>query len=395
LVRASPLHRLAWLAVLGVCTVLGCPAAAPQAATPADTAPAASAPIGKDLPPSSSAAVVAGLMLQFPRDYGAHPQFGIEWWYLTGWLSTGAQRQPLGFQITFFRVRTGLDEANPSTFTPRQLLIAHAAISDPTRGRLWQDQRIRRAGLGLAQAAVGDTSVWMDDWRLQRRDDSDPARHGDVYLVQVSADGFGFDLTASADSPPMLNGNAGFSQKGPMPRSASYYYSQPHLRVHGSVTRDGHRETVTGEGWLDHEWASQYLDPAASGWDWAGVNLADGSAVMAFEIRDRNGRPYWAAGTRRDALGHTQTFGPDDVAFTPTRRWRSPRTGVLYPVAEQIRIGTQLLQLEPLLDDQEFDARLSSGAIYWEGAVSVSAAQRPVGRGYLELTGYGRPLSLR
>lgn len=411
--RTALPYRLCWLAVLGAfvglclsdtaATAAAPPAAAPSAATPSAATPMAAAPIGPSLPRSSSAAVVPGVALHFPRDYGAHPQFGIEWWYLTGWLRT-AQHQPLGFQITFFRVRTGLEDSNPSAFTPRQLLIAHAAISDPARGRLWEDQRIRREGLGLAQADVGDTHVWMDAWRLQRHDgaasvgasSAGPAHSGDVYVVHVSADDFGFDLSAATDAAPMLNGDAGYSQKGPEPRSASYYYSQPQLRVRGSVTRNGHRQSVTGEAWLDHEWASQYLDPAAAGWDWVGLNLADGSAIMAFEIRDRSGRPYWAAGTLRDAHGRTQTFGPDQVAFTATRRWRSPRTGVLYPVAERLRIGTRQLQLQPLLDDQEFDARLTSDAIYWEGAVTVSAAgKQPVGRGYLELTGYGSPLSLR
>jgi predicted secreted hydrolase len=39
--------------------------------------------------------------------------------------------------------------------------------------------------------------------------------------------------------------------------------------------------------------------------------------------------------------------------------------------------------------------RLSSGAVYWEGAVRVQEQARPVGAGYLELTGYQHPLSLR
>jgi predicted secreted hydrolase len=408
----------------GRLVIAAAPAAQSPTEAPAPPAPApAPAPIGQELPQSSSEPVTPGAVLRFPRDYGSHPRFGIEWWYLTGWLTT-AQHQPLGFQVTFFRVRTGQDADNPSAFAPRQLLIAHVALADPAHGGLWQDQRIRRVGLGLAEAAVGDTRVWMGNWRLQRQAQDSAAGGaragslgpGDSYVAQVTAEDFGLDLTASTRAAPMLNGNAGFSQKGPQPRSASYYYSQPQLQVRGSVTRAGHRETVTGIAWLDHEWASQYLDPAAQGWDWIGINLDDGGAVMAFQIRDRQGRPYWGAGTLRDARGHTQVFGPDAISFTPTRRWRSPRTGVLYPVAERVRVGELQWQLQPLLDDQEFDARLSSGAIYWEGAVTatpvgvapasiapmstgaraVGAVPQPAaGRGYLELTGYGAPLSLR
>src|ERR1700690_1406325 len=113
------------------------------------------------------APVVSGHPLTFPADFGSHPQFRTEWWYVTGWLTT-EQGESLGFQITFFRTKPDIDESSPSAFTPRQILIAHCAISDPKRGRLWQDQRIRRAGLGLAEAGEGDTQVWIDRWSLKR-----------------------------------------------------------------------------------------------------------------------------------------------------------------------------------------------------------------------------------
>ena len=330
------------------------------------------------------APVIEGYALQFPRDYGSHPQFGIEWWYVTGWLTT-ARHETLGFQITFFRTRPSVDEPNPSHFAAHQLLIAHCAISDPAHARLWRDQRVRRQGLGLAEAQESDTRVWIDDWVLQRQ--------GGSYRAAVQAQGFALDLSLLATQPPMLNGAGGFSRKGPEPLAASYYYSQPHLRVSGSVTRASQRDAVSGEAWLDHEWSSDYLAGQAAGWDWIGLNLDDGSAVMAFRIRDRQGNPYWSAATVRAPDGRQRTLAQDDIEFTVERRWRSPQTGVNYPVSERVRIGDRLFVLEPLLDDQENDTRLSSGAIYWEGAVTAFENRRPVGRGYLELTGYDRSLS--
>lgn len=343
---------------------------------------------GNEAPPIAAApsAVVPGKAIEFPRDYGSHPQFGLEWWYLTGWLETRAHER-LGFQITFFRTRQLLAESNPSAFAPRQLLIAHCAISDPARGRLWQDQRIRRAGLGLAEAQSGDTRVWIDDWRLERS--------AGAYQARIAAVDFALDLSLEVTQPAMLNGVGGFSQKGPATDSASYYYSQPHLRVSGQIARAARTDIVSGEAWLDHEWSSRYLDPAADGWDWVGLNLDDGSALMAFRIRDHQGRSYWAGATLRDGQGRAQGFGPEEVEFTPGRRWRSPRTAVSYPVAWRLRVGARQFEIEPLLDDQENDTRLSSGAIYWEGAVRAQENARAVGSGYLELTGYGQPLTLR
>jgi predicted secreted hydrolase len=336
--------------------------------------------------PSEFAPVLAGYALQFPRDYGSHPQFRLEWWYVTGWLST-SRHETLGFQITFFRTRPDIDEANPSAFAPRQLLIAHCAISDPARGRLWHDQRVRRAGFELAEAQTGDTRVWLDDWRLERAQG--------VYLTRAQAQDFSLELSMAPTQAPLLNGTAGFSQKAPAPQSASYYYSEPHLRVSGQIARAGHSERVSGEAWLDHEWSSEYLDPKAVGWDWIGVNLDDGGALMAFRMRDREGNAYWSGASLRDSKGQSQIFGPDVVRFLPRRQWRSQRTAVAYPVSWSVRVAGREFELEPLLDDQENDTRLSSGTLYWEGAVRASEQQREVGRGYLELTGYDHPLELR
>lgn len=332
------------------------------------------------------APVIAGRPLAFPRDFGSHPQFRTEWWYVTGWLSTKAG-ESLGFQVTFFRTKPNIDEDNPSAFTPHQLLIAHCALSDPKRGRLWQDQRIVRAGMGLAGAAENDTNVWIGRWSLKH----DSAG----YRASIGAEDFDFDLMFTETQPALINGEDGVSRKGPDPRAASYYYSLPHLKVQGTVKRGGSASLVTGEAWFDHEWSSEYLDPDAAGWDWIGINLDDGGALMAFQIRGRDGKSRWAGGTYRDRRGKTQIFSSREVEFDAGRRWTSPRTGIRYPVEWRVRAGGHEYALKPLFDDQENDTRLSTGAIYWEGAVRADAGQGQAGHGYLELTGYGEPLRLR
>lgn len=332
------------------------------------------------------APVTAGQPLVFPADYGSHPQFRTEWWYVTGWVTTG-HGESLGFQITFFRTKPDIDQDNPSAFTPHQLLVAHCAISDPKHGRLWQDQRIRRAGLGLAEAAAGDTHVWIDDWSLER--------DAGAYTAKIDAEDFSINLTFLETQAVLLNGDSGVSRKGPSPLAASYYYSLPHLHVAGAIKRQGGADGVTGEAWLDHEWSSEYLDSQAVGWDWIGINLNDGGALMAFRIRGTEGEPRWAGGTLRGGDGQVQILRPADVEFRAGRQWASPRTRIAYPVQWHVRAGTREFDLEPLLDDQENDTRLSTGAIYWEGAVRAYEQHRLAGRGYLELTGYGERLRLR
>ena len=327
--------------------------------------------------------VVPDRPLHFPRDHGAHPKFRTEWWYATGWLDAGSE--PLGFQVTFFRSRLPFATDNPSAFTPRQIVFAHAALSDPSFGRLRDDQRAAREALGLAGAAEATTDAWIDDWRFKLE--------GDIYRTVIAAREFALDLSLTAHAPLLLDGDDGYSRKGPRPGEASYYYSRPQLEVRGTIERGKGREAVTGSAWLDHEWSSDYLAPEAAGWDWCGINLERGGALMAFRIRNKTGGVYWAGGTLNNEQGKT-VFTPAHVSFTPLRTWRSPRTNVEYPVAMRVTAGTESWDLEPLMNDQELDSRASTGAIYWEGAVRAMQGGKEAGRGYLELTGYWKPLEM-
>ena len=329
--------------------------------------------------------VERGVPLRFPRDHGSHPEFRTEWWYVTGLLRESAGAE-FGAQITFFRSRPGVADQGQSRFTPRQLLFAHAALALPGNARLLHDQRAARVGLGLAEAGEATTGVHIDTWSLGRSDTA--------YLADIAARDFSLRLVFRVTQPPLLQGDAGVSRKGPGSTQASFYYSVPQLAVTGTATVEQRVRAVTGIAWLDHEWSSQYLAQDARGWDWTGINFDDGGALMAFRIRDRDGNPYWAGGSYRDAAGRVTIFAPADVHFAPIRRWRSPRTNIDYPVAFRVAAGELEIVLEPLFDDQELDARASVGTIYWEGAVHARRGGQAVGRGYLELTGYGAPLKI-
>lgn len=329
--------------------------------------------------------VAPGPAFRFPRDHGSHDAYRTEWWYFTGWLRT-PDGEPLGFQITFFRSRPNADPANPSAFAPRQIVFAHAALSDPAIGKLVHDQRMARGGFGIAGAASDDARVKLLDWRLERGPDG-------VFRAATPARGFGLDLALAPTQPPMVNGAGGYSRKGPDPKQASYYHSMPQLTVTGTVTRAGKPVRVTGRAWLDREWSSTLLDPKAVGWDWVGLNMDDGSALMAFQVRGKDGAPVWAGGTFRRPDGSQAVLAPGDVRFVPRRRWRSPASGGAYPVEAEFVVrlpeGVRRFPVKPLFDAQELDGRAAGMPVYWEGAVST-----PGGRGYLELTGYAGALTL-
>lgn len=336
--------------------------------------------------------------LQFPADFGAHPELRSEWWYATGWLvarDAPAQAAPAhGFQITFFRTRTAVPADHPSAFAAKQLVFAHAAVTDLAAGRLRHDQRISRQGFGLAQADTGDTALRLRDWQLRRQG---PVGRS-VYAAQAGGAqaGFALDLELAATQPVLLQGNQGFSQKGPQPEQASRYYTQPQLQAGGRLALDGRVQPVRGVAWLDHEWGERILHDDAVGWDWTGMNLLDGSALTAFRVRRGDGSALWAGGSfRAGGAAAARSFAAGEVSFTPLRHWTSPATQTRYPVQWQLQTPAGRFTIHPLLDAQEQDSRASTGTLYWEGLSELRDAQdRRVGLGYLELTGYAQRLRL-
>lgn len=326
-----------------------------------------------------------GAVLRFPADHGAHPAYRTEWWYVTGKIKAKDGRD-LGFQITFFRTTPKAGNTNPSRFAPRQILFAHAALSDPKIGHLLHAERAARSGFGLAQARVGDTDIALRDWRIRRLP-------GGRFATTVATRDFSLSLILRPTQPPLPQGRGGYSRKGPRPEQASYYYSMPHLAVTGQLVRGGKGQAVTGQAWLDREWSSDYLGGQAVGWDWTGLNLDDGAALMAFRIRGADGKAVWSGGSLRRADGRVTRFAPGDVRFDSFRRWKSPRTGATYPVGQLLTVrlpeGVRRWRLDPLFDDQELDARRGGQPVYWEGAVKTQG-----GSGYLELTGYADRLRM-
>ncbi|MBA3597627.1 MAG: carotenoid 1,2-hydratase [Methylibium sp.] len=334
-----------------------------------------------------------GVPIRLPRDFGSHPEYRTEWWYVTGALDVPGSVEPFGFQLTFFRSRTDLAPGHPSRFAAHQLLFAHAALTDPQQRRLRHDQRIARAGFGIAEASTTDTAVTLRGWQLDR--------HGPVgshhYRARLDApsQGFAFDLRFDATQPVLLQGDAGYSRKGPEPSQASYYLSEPQLAVSGTLRLDGRALRVAGRAWLDHEWSEALLHPDAVGWDWIGMNLDDGGALTAFRLRRRDGSTLWAGGSFRAPGGTAQSFASNAVRFEPLRTWVSPATRATYPVAWRIETPAGRFEVRARLDAQELDSRGSTGAVYWEGLSDlIDASGKRVGRGYLEMTGYTAALRL-
>ncbi len=347
--------------------------------------------------PAPLAAGAESAPMQFPRDHGSHPDFNTEWWYITGW-AEAAQRL-VGFQVTFFRSRIAAAQDMTSRFAAKQLLFAHAAVTDVRGARLTHDQRIARSGFGVAQASEQDADVRLRGWSLLRTADG-------TYRTRIDAEGFALDLRFDPTQPVLLQGSAGISSKGPLPGNISHYYSLPQLTVAGRI-RIGEQPVLEiappaasssrhSAAWLDREWSDGYLHPDAAGWDWIGMNFDDGGALMAFRIRDRAGNAFWDGGAYRSPEGVLQVFAHARRDWQPLRHWTSAASRAVYPVAWALDTPVGAFRIEALADNQELDSSRSTGAIYWEGLSDLNAAASGarVGRGYLEMTGYAGALRM-
>jgi predicted secreted hydrolase len=320
----------------------------------------------------------------FPRDHGPHPEFRQEWWYVTGNLD-GAHGERFGFELTFFRFALGAHEeprAATSAWRTRQVYMAHFAISDVTAGRFRYAQKLSRDALGLAGAQGEPLRVWIDDWTLVTASGAD-------WKLAAAQPEYSLELELHPLTPPVLNGEAGLSRKSEQPGSASYYYSLPRSAVHGTLWQQGRPLAVQGLAWLDREWGSGGLGSSEVGWDWFALQLDDGTALMFYALRARDGsRDPHSAGTWVESSGEAHGLASSAVDIEVTDHWNSA-DGVRYPAGWRIRVPSLALDVavHPVLADQE----LKTTPRYFEGAVDVRGARAGHaldGRGYVELVGY-------
>lgn len=328
----------------------------------------------------------------FPVDYGAHPAFQTEWWYYTGSLATGTGRR-FGYQFTIFR-RTIIPDrpASESEWRTNQVYAAHFTVTDVESERFFQEQRFSRGGAGLAGATGDPYRVWLESWQVRGTDD-DPA----LSMIMAANDQVAVDLTLVQTKPLVLQGDDGFSPKGPNPGEATYYYSLPHLETRGTITVDGEAFAVSGLSWMDHEFGSGAMGDEAQGWDWIAVHLDDGRDLMIGQIRSVNDgdAPVVYGGSLVLADGSVHHLRLNDFTIAVTDTWMSPHTGTVYPAGWRVSIDSGEAQplelvLTPLVADQELTEGL---VIYWEGAVEVGGDA--TGYGYIELTGYYEAIQRR
>ena len=323
--------------------------------------------------------------LRFPDDHAAHPEYRNEWWYFTGNL-TDHQGRDFGYQFTLFRFALAAPEtdrhASSSDWASDSLWMGHLALSDagtPTAApQFHQAERFARGALGLAGASVDHW--WLRDWRVDATDQG--------WTLQAQADGFGLTLNLEALKPIVLQGDRGYSRKGPEAGNASRYYSITRLHTHGQMQIDGQRFAVTGLSWLDREWGSGQLSESQSGWDWFAIHLNDGRDLMVYQLRDLDGQPSaFSAGMLVASDGIGQTLTGEDFSLTPMRHW-TDQAGVRWPVDWHLSVPAHGLDLHTRA---RFDDQRWWGSVpYWEGMIEVldATSTQPLGHGYLELSGY-------
>ena len=324
----------------------------------------------------------------FPADHGSHQEYRNEWWYFTGNLDAESGER-FGYELTLFRfsLQPEAPDAASSAWATNQVFIGHLAVTDVAAGNFHVAQRYSRGSVGLAGADIAPFRVWLDDWRISRKDNV--AGESEAWLISARDREIAVELSLAPEKPVVLNGDAGLSQKSGETGNASYYYSMPRLRTEGHIVVAGQEYVVGGLSWLDREWGSSALSREQQGWDWFALQLSDGSDLMFYILRGADGNPdRFSAGTWTNADGSAEHLTHDEVSIEATDFWESPAGG-RYPAEWVVRIPARSLMVKvtPVLANQE----LVTTVRYWEGAVDIEGeinGREIDGRGYVELTGY-------
>lgn len=319
------------------------------------------------------AEVVPGMTLRFPDDHGAHPDYRIEWWYLTANLADAAGNA-YGVQWTLFRQALAPASAREG-FANQQVWMGHAAVTAAGGHRF--AETLARGGVGQAGVTAQPFRAWIDDWSF-----ASTASDGSLAAATLSATGAGFSyaLRLETEQPLVLQGAEGYSRKSDRGQ-ASYYYSQPFFAVEGSLTIDGRAIAVTGSAWMDREWSSQPLAADQKGWDWFSLHLPGGEKLMLFQLRSGGGDAF-RAGSWIGADGRVATLARDDIVLVP--RTTAVVAGRTMPVAWAVEVKSRGLKIETVpLNAQSW---MGTTFPYWEGPVRYTGSH--AGVGYLEMTGY-------
>ncbi len=337
-----------------------------------------------------------GYEFEFPRDHFEHPTFAAEWWYYTGNLATPEGR-PFGFELTFFRVAIDREEVRKTNWDPGQVYLTHFVVTDIEAERLHHRERVNRDGPGLAGASESAALIWNGNWSVEFLS-GDPRRP--TQLVRAEDEGILLELEVKPAKPVVIHGRDGVSQKAGGEGQASHYASFTRLLASGRIVLEGAEYNVEGLAWMDHEFFTNNLAADQVGWDWMSIQLDDGSDLMIYALRNVDGEhSEFSGGTFVGASGEQILLVAKDLRLTPGRKWRSIETGAAYPVEWTVEIPRLelILEVRPLLDSQEVLSDFAFTPVYWEGAVEYRgkrAGRDVAGKGYLEMTGYDKPVKL-
>lgn len=333
---------------------------------------------------------VPGYRYEFPRDYFNHPEFQTEWWYYTGNVESSDGHR-FGFELTFFRHGVNREPVNRGTWDVQDIYLAHLALSDLDGKAFYHSERTNRAGPGIAGVDGNQQRIWNGNWKLTWRDGEQ--------LLEALDERFSLNLKLHSEKRPVIHGESGVSQKSESPGHASHYFSLTRLNTTGTIQLNGRSYPVSGFSWMDHEFFTKQLQEGQAGWDWFSLQLNDNTELMLFRIRrkDSSGEPYFS-GTYIDSNGRSLHLSKQDFLLTPeTESWTSPVTHAVYPVRWKISILKLQIELEAttLLKSQELSGQSQLIPTYWEGAIELDGHKggAPLkGSGYLEMTGYDKPL---
>ncbi len=212
--------------------------------------------------------------IAFPADEGRHAGEPVEWWYVSGHITTATNKE-YSFMLTYFYYPTSVSIFNFDGFRILNL-------TDESDGTFYQDTKavnyttLSASGLDIAANLFPSGSEY---WRNKEDTGNMPIPF--EYELNASSTDVSISFDLETTKRPLIVGGDGLFDQGLA--NYTYYYSQTANTVSGSLTVNGTTETVTGSAWIDRQYGN--FNPfTGEDYEWFSIKLDNGMDFNLWNI---------------------------------------------------------------------------------------------------------------
>ncbi|WP_136480601.1 lipocalin-like domain-containing protein [Cognatitamlana onchidii] len=320
--------------------------------------------------------------ISFPLDEGRHATESLEWWYVSGHITTTTNKA-YSFMLAYFYRPTSVF---PFNFDGFRVLN----VTDEETGTFYQDTKalnyniLSELGLDIeADLFLGGNEFWRN-----KKDGGTTIPF--EYELSAASSEVSISLELVTVKRPLIVGGDGLFDQGAS--SYTYYYSQTENSVSGSLTVNGETEAVTGEAWIDRQYGT--FNPfTGEDYEWFSIKLDNGTDLNLWNIFTPNrtipsNAKYRIMSAYVDENQNTQ-YTISDFEIERLEYFFTPDNERCYSKKWRLTSSTKNIDLIITSNHQTSEVLISElGFYFFEGTTTISGSINNIpvnGVGFAEL----------